>query len=175
MIDKMLVNNANRFAIGLAAVFLVSLVGCSTPSHGPRAETRVETTVFVAQDDYYYYPEYGSYYSVSRRQYIYRDGRNWVSRPAPRGVSVEVFMRSPRVFMTFHDSPANHHDTVIKQYPKHWKASGPEQVQKREYRDDRNDRDNRKDRDDRDDRKDKKAKKDRKDSKRSDHKDNRGG
>ena len=74
-----------------------------------RRASCVEAPVFVAQDDYVYYPNYECYYSVSRRQYAYREGNAWVSRPAPRGVSVDVLMRSPSVKMDFHDSPANHH------------------------------------------------------------------
>jgi hypothetical protein len=72
---------------------------------------------FAAQDDYVYYPDYEIYYSSSRHQYAYLEGGAWVSRPAPRGVSVNVLLRSPSVKMDFHDSPANHHAEVVKQYP----------------------------------------------------------
>ena len=96
----------------------------------------VETAV-VVQDDYVYYPGYQIYYSSSRHQYAYRDGRNWVSRPAPRGVSINRLQASPSVRMDFHDSPAQHHEAVVKQYPKNWKPSGDHQGQNQ--KDDRRD------------------------------------
>jgi len=77
------------------------------------------------------YDNYECYYSISRHQYAYREGNAWVSRPAPRGVSVNVLLASPSVKMNFHDSPAQHHDTVAKQYPKNWKPSGGNQGQNR--------------------------------------------
>ncbi len=63
----------------------------------------------LVQDDYVYYPGYQVYYSSNRRQYIYQDGRSWVSRPAPPRVSVDVLFASPSVRLDFHDSPAIHH------------------------------------------------------------------
>jgi hypothetical protein len=98
---------------------------------GPRAGYYAEPGVVVVQDDYVYYPDYECYYSVSRHQYAYRDGRNWVSRPMPRGVSVNVLMASPTVKMNFHDSPSQHHAEVVKQYPKNWRPSGEKQGQNR--------------------------------------------
>jgi hypothetical protein len=74
----------------------------------------------VVQDDYVYYPGYQVYYSSNRRQYIYQDGRSWVTRPAPPRVSVDVLFASPSVRLDFHDSPAVHHAKVVQQYPKHW-------------------------------------------------------
>ncbi|HEX7577112.1 MAG TPA: hypothetical protein VF430_03645, partial [Verrucomicrobiae bacterium] len=88
-----------------------------------------------------YYPDYEVYYSSSRHQYAYLEGGAWVSRPAPRGVSVNVLLRSPSVRMDFHDSPANHHAAVVKQYPKNWAPPGSNQGrnnnQKGNQRDDR--------------------------------------
>ena len=87
------------------------------------------TTTFIT-------PTMNVYYSVSRHQYAYREGNAWVSRPAPRGVSVDVLLRSPSVKMDFHDSPANHHAAVVKQYPKNWKPSGANQGRKDNRKDD---------------------------------------
>lgn len=94
----------------------------------------------VLQDDYVYYPGYQVYYSSTRRQYVYRDGRSWVSRPAPPRVSVDVLFASPSVRLDFHDHPSRHHTTVARQYPKHWAPPGHNQGH-RDGRDD--DRDNR--------------------------------
>jgi hypothetical protein len=77
----------------------------------------VAPPVVVVQDDYVYYPDYEIYYSSSRHQYAYLEGGAWVSRPTPRGVSVNVLLRSPSVRMDFHDSPANHHAEMVRQYP----------------------------------------------------------
>jgi hypothetical protein len=74
----------------------------------------------AVQDDYVYYPGYEVYYSSNRRQYIYQDGRSWVTGPAPPRVSDDVLFASPSVRLDFHDSPAVHHAKVVQQYPKHW-------------------------------------------------------
>jgi hypothetical protein len=127
MNDKLLFLKADKVGLALAAALLVTLTGCVGYVDGPRIGIGVEAPVFVAQDDYVYYPDYECYYSVSRHQYAYREGNAWVARPAPRGVSADVLMRSPSVKMDFHDSPANHHAAVVKQYPKNWKPSGSNQ------------------------------------------------
>jgi hypothetical protein len=135
MNGKPLFLKANKVGLALAAAFLLTLTGCVGYVVGPGAGGYS----FAAQDDYVYYPQYQVYYSVSQHQYAYRDGNNWVSRPAPRGVSVDVLTRSPSVKMTFHDSPANHHAAVVKQYPKNWKPSGSNQGQKEKQKDDKQD------------------------------------
>ena len=91
------------------------------------------------EDDYVYYPDYEIYYSSSRHQYAYLEGGAWVSRPAPRGVSVNVLMASRSVKMDFHDSPANHHAEVVKQYPKNRAQPGSNQGQKDNRKDDQRD------------------------------------
>lgn len=83
-----------------------------------------EERVAVVQDDYVYYPGYQVYYSSNRRQYIFLEGRSWVSRPAPPRVSVDVLFASPSVRLDFHDAPSMHHATVVRQYPKHWASPG---------------------------------------------------
>ena len=107
----------------LGAVLLVTMTGCVGYVDGPRAGVYAEPQVFVIQDDYVYYPNYECYYSVSRHQYAYREDNDWVFRPAPRDVSVNVLRASPSVKMDFHDSPAPHHAAVAKQYPKNWTPS----------------------------------------------------
>ena len=125
----------------LCAALLGTLTGCV--GYVDRGETydgstAVETT-FAVEDDYVYYPNYECYYSESRHQFAYRDGRNWVSRPAPRGVSVNVLLASPSVRMDFHDSPAPHHATVVKQYPRNWKPSTEKPVQRENRKDEQRD------------------------------------
>ena len=130
----------------LCAALLGTLTGCvayeDRPAQGSvYVEPPVVDVGFAVQDDYVYYPNYECYYSVSRHQYAYREGNAWISRPAPRGVSVNVLLASPSVKMNFHDSPAQHHATVAKQYPKNWKPAGANQGQNRkdEQRDERGD------------------------------------
>ena len=91
---------------------------------GPRGGVYAEPYVVVAQDDYVYYPGYDVYYNSHRHEYAYQEGRAWVSRPAPRGVSVDVLLASPSVRMDFHDSPARHHATVVERYPRNWSPPG---------------------------------------------------
>ena len=109
---------AVKAGYGLGVVFLLTLTGCvAYVDRPPQGSVYVAPPVMVVQDDYVYYPDYEIYYSSSRHQYAYLEGRSWISRPAPRGVSVDVLLRSPSVRMDFHDSPANHHAEVVRQYP----------------------------------------------------------
>lgn len=127
------------FVFGLALLGL--LTGCVGYVDGPRAgvyappsSVYVETGV-AGQDDYVYYPGYQVYYSSYRHQYVYQDGRSWVSRPAPPHVSANVLFASPSVRVDFHDSPANHHAEIVRQYPKHW---APPEVNRGNHEDNRN-------------------------------------
>jgi hypothetical protein len=115
----------------LSAAALGVLTGCIGYVDGPGyarvyvppPAVYVEPAV-VVQDDYVYYPDYQVYYSSHRRQYVYLEGSAWVTRPAPPHVSVGVLFASPSVQLAFHDSPAGHHATVVRQYPKHWAPPG---------------------------------------------------
>jgi hypothetical protein len=112
--------SGGKYGMLLATAAVSLLTGCTAYVDGPHAEIAGGPTVFVDQDDYIYYPGYDVYYSDHRHQYAYREGQTWVSRPAPRGVSVDALRASPSVKMDFHDSPVNHHSAVVKQYPKNW-------------------------------------------------------
>ncbi len=142
MIYKKLFFKTSKVVFTLAAVLLVTLTGCVGYVDGPRAGVQVDAYAFAAQDDYVYYPQYECYYSVSRHQYAYREGNDWVARPAPRGVTVNVLMASPSVKMDFHDSPANHHAAVVQKYPKNWKPSGSNEGQKKNQKDDQHGQNN---------------------------------
>jgi hypothetical protein len=119
----------NILRFGLCMAVLAVLTGCVGYVEGPGAAVYAEPETFAVQDDYVYYPQYECYYSVSRHEYAYHEGNSWVARPAPRGVSESVVVASPSVKMNFHDSPAQHHATVVKQYPKNWKPSSGNQGQ----------------------------------------------
>ena len=128
MNNKKLFWKAGQAGMVLGASLLLTLTGCVGYVQGPRAgvdvaPAPVEVT-FAAQDDYVYYPSYGVYYSSNLHQYAYLEGGAWVARPQPRGVSVNVLLASPSVRMDFHDSPANHHTAMVRQYPRNWKPSG---------------------------------------------------
>ncbi|MBI3852247.1 MAG: hypothetical protein HY298_18475 [Verrucomicrobia bacterium] len=111
----------------LAAALAGALAGCVgyVGGRGQGGAYVQPSSVYVeggvaVQDDYVYYPGYQVYYSSYRHQYVYRDGRSWVSRPTPPRVSVDVLFRSPSVRLDFHDHPSIHHASVVRQYPKHW-------------------------------------------------------
>ena len=91
--------------------------------YAPPAPVRVESEVGL-QDEYVYYPGYEIYYNSHRRQYTYREGNSWVSRPAPPRVAVDVLFASPSVRLDFHDAPEAHHQAIVRQYPKHWAPPG---------------------------------------------------
>jgi hypothetical protein len=116
------------FVIGAAlAGALTGSVGCVYEQHHARGYAEsptVYTETRVVQEDYVYYPRYQVYYSNQRRQYLYRDGRSWIYRPAPPRVSVNALFASPSVRLDFHDHPSKHHATVARQYPKHWAPPG---------------------------------------------------
>ncbi len=133
MNDKKFPFASRTAGLVLGTVLLGALTGCvayvDRPAQGSVYEDNSAT--FLVQDDYVYYPNYECYYSSSRHQFAYRDGRNWVSRPAPRGVTVNVLLASPSVKMNFHDAPAQHHAAVAKQYPKNWKPASAKPSQNR--------------------------------------------
>ena len=135
MINRKLFFRTNKIGLVLSAVFLTTLTGCVGYVDGPRAGVYVAPPV-VVEDDYVYYPGYDVYYNSSRHEYAYMEGGAWVSRPAPRGVSVNVLLASPSVRMNFHDSPANHHAEIVRQYPKNWKSSGQKDNRNDDQRDD---------------------------------------
>src|SRR5471030_43661 len=115
---KKLFSKADKGFVVLGVVLLATFTGCVGYVDGPRAGVYVappvvETSV-VVEDDYVYYPGYDVYYNSSRHQYAYLEGGAWVSRPEPRGVSIDVLLASPSVRMDFHDSPARHHAEMIK-------------------------------------------------------------
>jgi hypothetical protein len=139
MNNKKIFFKADKAGFVLGAVLLVTLTGCVAYVDGPRAGIQAEPYVFVAQDDYIYYPGYDVYYSSHRRQYAYLEGGAWVSRPAPPGVSVNVLLASPSVRMDFHDSPAFHHAAVVQKYPRNWAPPGSNQGQKENRKDDKRD------------------------------------
>ena len=101
----------------------------------PAAVAPVQPTVLMAQDDYIYYPAYEVYYSSSRREYRYREGSVWVTRPAPPRVSIDVLFASPSVRVDFHDAPEHHHEAIFRSYPRNWTPPG----RGRDERDDRKD------------------------------------
>lgn len=123
--------NSNQIGFLLGTALLGALTGCigyvDGPRHGrvyvPAPTLQVEAGI-VVQDDYVYYPGYQVYYSNHRHEYIYLEGRSWVTRPAPPRVSVDVLFASPSVRLDFHDAPAIHHSAVVRQYPKHWAPPG---------------------------------------------------
>jgi len=127
MNNRKLFFQTNKVGFVLCGVLLGTLTGCMGYIDGPRAGYYAEPSVVVVQDDYVYYPDYEVYYSSGRHQYAYREGNVWVSRPGPRGVSVDVLRGSRSVRMDFHDSPEHHHAEVVKQYPRNREQPGSNQ------------------------------------------------
>ena len=110
---------------------LAGLTGCVAHLDGPPHATRYAppppvsvSREAVVPPEYVYYPAHQVYYSSSRRHYVYRNGRAWVTRPAPPRVSVDVLFASPSVRLGFHESPSIHHTRVVRQYPRNWAPPG---------------------------------------------------
>jgi len=150
---------AKSVGLVLSAALLPLLFGCVSGSS--RSEVRVHSspgyrqTEVIVEDDYVYYPGYEVYYSNNRHQYVYRDGRSWVTRPAPPRVAVEVLLASPSVHVDFRDAPAQHHADMIRSYPKNWRPAGTDHEVRNEKPQDEKGKDHRdrKDEKDNDDRK----------------------
>jgi len=107
------------FCVGV--VLLGTLTGCIVDDrYHARVYAPAPAVDVVVVDDYVYYPGYQVYYSSSHHNYIYLEGRSWVTRPAPPRVSVDVLFASPSVRVDFHDHPSAHHATIVRQYPQHW-------------------------------------------------------
>jgi hypothetical protein len=137
-------NITKRSKIGFVSFALLlgvlnGWVGCVDEPHHARAYPPPPPRYVESGDYYVYYPGYEVYYSTSRRQYVYRDGRSWVRRPAPPRVSVEVLSASPSVRLDFRDDPSIHHAKVVKQYPKRWQPpkSSPYREEGSDRRDNR--------------------------------------
>jgi hypothetical protein len=130
------------FATAFVAGF--ALTGCGNDgsrrpgTYYDRPAVQVQTAVII-QDDYDYYPGYEVYYSRSRREYVYRDGNAWVRRPQPPGVRLDVLLASPSVRMDFRDSPEQHHNTVIRSYPRNWQRPEMNPKAKDDHRNDKKD------------------------------------
>jgi hypothetical protein len=126
----------NSIGSVLSAALLAALAGCAGSAYGQGVGITITPPIVVVappvvvQDNYVYYPSYGIYYNSGRHQYAYLQGGAWVNAPAPGGVSVDVLRASPSVNMDFHDSPANHHVAMVRQYPKNWKPGSAHQDQK---------------------------------------------
>src|ERR1051326_405079 len=113
----------SKLGFAIRAAVMAMLLGGAGCVYGPPHAGYAESPPVyvdggeVVQDDYVYYPRYEVYYSNYRHQYLYRDGRSWVSRPAPPRVSAEVLFTSPSVRLDFHGYPANPHTTHAPQGP----------------------------------------------------------
>ena len=114
----------SKIGFVFGAVLVGAFTGCvAYVDRPPRGSVYIAPPVqaeVVIQDDFVYYPSYQVYYSSNRRQYIYLQGRTWVTRPSPPRVSVDVLFASPSVRLDFHDAPSLHHATVVRDYPKRW-------------------------------------------------------
>jgi hypothetical protein len=133
-----IVSHAGQAGIVFGAAILLALAPCVSSANGQGVVitggvTPPVVVAPVALDDYVYYPTYGIYYSVNHHRYAYLKNRAWVSESAPFGVTVDALRTAPSVKMDFHDSPANHHAAIVRQYPKEWKPARAEQ--KSEVRD----------------------------------------
>jgi hypothetical protein len=129
------------------AAFMTAFTGCDTDDTSrrgryrdrDRANVHGHASVAVYEDDYDYYPGYEVYYSRNRREYVYRDGRQWVRRPEPSGVSLDILLAAPSVRVDFRDSPERHHDSVVRSYPRNWKRQDDRKDRRSDDKDDRKD------------------------------------
>jgi len=107
---------------------VATLASCIVePVGGPAyVATPVVQGPVVVEEGLIYYPNYEVYYDPGARMYWYSHEGNWVRGPAPVGVSLDVLLASPSARMDFRDSPANHHNVVVRQYPRNWRPDDHE-------------------------------------------------
>lgn len=119
MKNKNFLTSNKASCVAVMSLF-AAFAGCVVePSSGYRGHVEVEADF---QDDYDYYPEYETYYSCNRHEFVYLDGGIWVRRrEPPRGISVNVILAASAVRLDFHDAPQRHHSTVIRSYPRTWR------------------------------------------------------
>jgi hypothetical protein len=116
----------NKAGFVLGAALFVALTKCAGNAEAQDIGITVNPPLVVVppvvvQDDYVYYPSYGTYYNSRRHRYAYLENGVWVSTTGPqRGVSVEALLASPHVKMDFHDAPQRHHAEMMRKYPKNW-------------------------------------------------------
>lgn len=126
-----------------AGALLILLTGCVAEGSGrhtgyrSRSVAQVQTVV-VFEDDYDYYPGYEVYYSRNRKEYVYRDGGQWVRRSQPSGVSLNILLAAPSVRVDFRDSPERHHAEVVRAYPRSWRRSDNQHDDRSERKSDKN-------------------------------------
>jgi hypothetical protein len=132
------VGGSSLLGIIAGSALLLATGGCLSDGQAYRAEPSGRLrTAGVYVDDYDYFPGYEVYYSRNTHEYYYREGSTWISRPQPRGVTVEVLLAAPSVRMDFHDAPQAHHNTVVQTYPRNWKRPETNHDAKDERKDDR--------------------------------------
>jgi hypothetical protein len=118
----------NRFCPwrSLGALMFASLLnGCANDAPGwgswSKHPTADQVRSAVAEpDNYVYYPRYGTYYSPNRHQYVYQNGKDWVTRAKP-SVSLEKLSASPSVQLNFKNDPAQYNENVVRNYPENWR------------------------------------------------------
>jgi len=124
------------FAAGSALLTALTLAVCmpsasAQPIGSPGSQVVLIQPAAMNQDDYDYFPAYETYYNRTRREFVYRDGAQWVRRPEPRDANRDALLAGPSVRMDFHDSPEHHHDGVVKTYPKGWAPPAPKSDEKK--------------------------------------------
>jgi len=67
--------------------------------------------------DYYYIPDIDAYYDISRRMYVYRNGRRWITARSlpPRYRNADLYHMHKVVINNDRD-PWMHHDRYYKEY-----------------------------------------------------------
>ena len=134
------IGTRSRIRVVIGAVLAGVLTGCVGYVEPRYQDTRyappqpVYVQPELVQDDYVYYPSHQVYYSGRSRQYVYLEGRSWVSRPTPPHITAEVLFASPSVRVDFRGSPAPYHARYVERYPRNW--TPPNWQQRRQERPD---------------------------------------
>ncbi|MCK7557303.1 hypothetical protein MKQ70_20765 [Chitinophaga sedimenti] len=115
---------------------------------------------------YYYFPDIEAYYDVPARQYIYRDGRNWVRKNSLPGRYANFDLYKHYKVVINDRNPRMRHDAYRNKYISYRGRTKQDLI--RDHRNDRRDyadnhRNNRNDRFDRNDRNDRHDRNDRND------------
>lgn len=96
-----------------------------------RAQVRVNVNIgtpvrqspwYGTDDNYYYLPEQGVYYNVTRRVYVYRNGNQWVYAPNLPSRYNGYSWRSSNYVRVKDRNPFDFHNTYASRYDRNYRG-----------------------------------------------------
>jgi hypothetical protein len=111
----------------LGILSLLLLAGCAdSPPWGTWSKAPSQqqiAAVLRRPNTYIYFSNYQIYHNPARSEYVFWDGKTWVTSPQPpEELSAELLRDSPAVALELRDHPAKTHAEVVRRYPRDWRS-----------------------------------------------------